>query len=419
MLFKISLLVALATVVLGRSLTKRESDKCVIPQNGTHTGIDLNELLRTEADYFVGSLKNLGSAYAFNVCGQTILQDSICTSGAAVCELEGERTINGVFGFLDTAQMSWVAEDDSLKMSMTGSDCPHEGKDKYTASIYFHCSGQHSAGIRSESVCNVEIDFLTRLACASPVDALYKCKKGACEVNDKGKYSLGDCMAKCADKPQPDPNPQPNPPPPPAPAVRYFCHSNFTCGQSETGPFSSSSSCANACQPVQKHYSCFNGQCVHDSTGPYLGDKACSVACQPFTCSDDYQCVPSETGSFPDHDSCMTKCSKPTPPPYPPPPPAPPGPKYSCFGNFTCHIVEEGGAFSNEQTCLSVCSPFGKTYSCINGRCVHDPRGIYHSGEECHTACSESDASSIRHHFLNSNSKQVNHRVKISHDDKH
>jgi len=354
--------------------------KCQLAANSTHEAIDLNSLHKTDVDYSVNSDAFPDYVYKFNLCGETIFRDSTCTEGATVCQLQNDAALS-VFGFVDTIHLAYVNTD--VVMSMTGSAvCPFDADEVYTSDIYFICDDVTSIAIKSEqpTKCHTEIAFHAPEACAVK-NVLYKCKKNACEVNDKGKYTMEECIANCDIVPPPSPPPSP----PPTTPARYSCFSNFTCLEVEDGSFGSESDCDVACKPFEQHFSCFNERCVHDPSGIYAGEKMCQVSCQPFKCVD-FKCVADTDGPYHSHENCETSCIKPTPPPYPPAPPAPPGPMYSCFSNFSCLMTDDGN-FRSEEQCDQACQPVRKSYSCFQNRCVHNPSGPFLNESSCTTAC--------------------------------
>mmetsp|Transcript_31436 Transcript_31436/g.94443 ORF Transcript_31436/g.94443 Transcript_31436/m.94443 type:complete len:1023 (+) Transcript_31436:5048-8116(+) len=98
--------------------------------------------------------------------------------------------------------------------------------------------------------------------------------------------------------------------------------------------------------------------------------------------------------NFADADWFQKPGTKPIPAPPTPPPPPPPtacaeGDEcayFQCSSSFQC-VASSAGHFTSEAGCLSMCAPFSSRYSCYNGRCIRDSRGLYNTSTDCSTAC--------------------------------
>lgn len=328
-----------------------QSSSCVLPadDNG-HPAVDLNSLHSLTQDYEVVSSSNSEYVYHFNVCGQTVFQDSTCPEGSSVCEVKNGAGLD-VYGYLDTIALAWDTSDTTqLVMSMTGAvECPFNKVNPYTTKVHFMCAqeGGDTITLRSEAYyqCALEFDFHTEKACGGH-ESRYTCDNvnHMCVFNASGPYAdHDDCSTHC--------HPAPPPPPSPPPAdYKYSCFSNFTCESVAGGQFDDESACMASCKPFQRTYSCYDARCVPDTRGIYKGEEACLEACggappleDRWTCGAGYTCTEDDSGEFGSEGDCETGCSDPRA-------------LYHCdAAQGIC--VEASDGIADRATCDAACTP--------------------------------------------------------------
>lgn len=294
------------------------SSNCFI--NATEEGhplVNLSSLHNTVQDYKVVSSSNPAYTYYFNLCGETVFQDSICSEGSTVCEIKN-LAAQDVYGYVDTISLSWQGS--MLVMKMVGEpECPFNKLIPYTSEVDFICSGESRFQLKTENYyqCALQFEYYTPLVCGG-------------------------------DPPVPPPPSPPAPNPPPPDGSRYSCYSNFSCHVTVDGAFGDQTECQATCTPFQKHYTCFNQRCVSDSRGTYIGEASCLAECAPpveskYTCGDDYTCTEDASGSFPSEADCELNCHDPS------------ATLWHCDDSTgKCVVASEG--FPSEEYCNSICS---------------------------------------------------------------
>lgn len=325
-----------------------QSSSCVIPADADgHPAVDLNSLHSLTEDYQVASSSNGAYIYHFNVCGQTVFQDSTCPEGSSVCEVKDGVGLD-VYAYLDTIALAWDTSDSTqLVMSMTGVDeCPFNKNNPYRTKIHFICAheGGEAVTLRSEAYyqCALEFDFHTEKACGGH-ESRYTCDdiNHMCVYNTSGSYGSHDnCSEHC--------HPPPPPPAPPPGEARYSCFSNFSCGMVDGGQFDSDDSCMASCKPFERTYTCYQDKCVTDTRGIYKGESACLAACggvpvdDRWACGADYTCTEDDSGVFGSEGDCETGCTDPRA-------------LYSCDASLGV-CVESVDGIADKATCDAACS---------------------------------------------------------------